>query len=247
MKKYLILICSIVYSVDAVAYTYSSDSTVSSFDNSEIVIDNGVVITADGGGVILMNTPVYLRNNGVINGILNTNGYNLFVYNSGTMNYSIMNTGGNITQIITPDTGIKNIIVPSGNYVVRIEDVPNLNFSDIKDITPTFFEITNTSGNHTTVIINDFAEWQGWNKTVKISEPISLRINDESALNYDGEVISNIITNTDAIIDVWISGMDNSDRVGIEKAGTQFKLDLSRVVNYDIIYGEENTVLERIR
>ena len=130
MKKYLILICSIVYGVDAVAYTYSSDSTVSSFDNSEIVIDNGVVITADGGGVILMNTPVYLHNNGVINGILDTNGYNLFVYNSGTMNYSIMNTGGNITQIITPDTGIKNIIVPSGNYVVRIEDVPNLNFSD---------------------------------------------------------------------------------------------------------------------
>ena len=247
MKKYLILICSFVYSIDAIAYNYSSDSTVSSFDDTEIVVDNGVVISADGGGDILMNTPVYLYNNGTINGVLNTNGYNLFIYNNGTMNYDIINTGGNITQIITPYTGIKNIVVPDGNYVVRIEDVPNLNFLDIKNITPTFFEITNTSGNHTTIIINDFAEWQAWNKIVKISEPISLRITDENALNYDGEVVGNIITNTDAIIDVWISGMDDSDRVGIEKMGTQFKLDLSRVINYDIIFGKENTALERLR
>ena len=247
MKRYLFLSLSAFLYTNAMAIDYSGNTIVDSFNDTEITVQNGAVINPANGYSITIEGPVHLYNNGTINGVIDANEYNLFVYNNGVISGGIINTnGGNITQIINPEFCAGNVDI-DGDFIVRIENIPNLNFSDIQNIRPTYFKIENTPGVHTVITIDNFAQWQEWNQTVKISEPISLVITDENVVNYDGVTIGNILKESGGDIDVQIIGLDGAIRADREYFGNRFKLKISRDTNYGVINNGKNAVIEKIK
>ena len=137
MKKYLIIIGCLLFCLDTNAeqtfvsgYDYSS---VSYFSDSVVRVEDGAILS-EPGNTITMTFPVYLHNNGQINGTIDTGGYNLFVYNSGNINGNINATGANVMQIITSDAEVSNINLTGGNLYVTLDNYQTANFNDIKDI-----------------------------------------------------------------------------------------------------------------
>ena len=175
MKKYLVLIICLLFVLPVYAdadQTFLSGmnySAVSSFDYGayDIVVEPGAEVSSV-GNTITMTGSVCLHNNGTIYADIDTNEQNLFVYNSGTISGNIINTNGIVTQIITSAPEITNINVTGGTFNVQIENFENLNFSDIQYINPASFDLKNTS-----IVINNFTQWQNWGQTITLSGPIS--------------------------------------------------------------------------
>ena len=239
MKKYLFSILLTVSCVNATAITYSENTAVEFFDETEIIIENGVTISAANGSNIPMYGSVLLYNHGTINDTIDTNGWNLLVHN--TVNNAEINTvGGNVVQIISNVDEAKKLNITADNFTVSIENVPNLNFSDIKDMSAESFTITDS-----TIIIDDFTQWQNWDKHMTASGVIHLKITDDNAINYDGEYINNV-SGAEAV-NVQIEGLDGSSRSDKELVGGQFKLTIVRNTDYNVSNNGENSVLEKIK
>lgn len=249
MKKYLFLInglfvASSVYADASQTFMAGTNYlSVVAFDSGveNVYVEPGAEVSSV-GNTITMNGPICLHNNGTIYGNIDTNEQNLSIYNSGTISGNIINTNGNVTQIITPDTGIHFVNVPNGNFYVHIENMGenNLNFSDIKNINATYFDVKNTS-----IVIDDFTQWQNWGQTINLSGPIHLIITDTNATDYEGEIIENIYGNKSVIVE--IDGLDSSSRTYVESIGNRFKLKIIRETNYSVLNSGENSVLEKIK
>lgn len=216
-------------------------SAVVAFDDGveNVYVESGAEVSSL-GNTITMNGAICLHNNGIIYADINTNAQNLLVYNSGTIYGNIINTDGNVTQVITSVPEITDINVIGGVFNVQIENFDNLNFSAIEGISATAFDIKNTS-----IVINDFTQWQNWGQTVNLSGPISLIITDTNATDYDGAIIGNIFGNNS--VGVQISGLDSSVRTETEHIGNRFRLRIIRETNYNVINGGANSALEKIR
>lgn len=216
-------------------------SSVVAFNDSvyDVFVESGAEVSSV-GNTITMNGPICLHNSGIIYANIDTNEQNLSIYNSGTIYGDIINTNGNVTQIITFVPEITNINVIGGVFNVQIENLDNLDFSIIEGIDATAFDVKNTS-----IVIDDFAQWQNWGKTVNLSGPISLIITDTTATDYDGEIIGNIFGNNSVIVN--IDGLDSSTRTETEIIGNRFKLKIIRETNYSVINNGANSALEKIR
>lgn len=256
MKKYLFLILSIIWSGDVFATSYVIDtSNMHPFGGSENVVlgDDGNVVDITVNDVINGDISIYsdtmivnLYNNGTINGTIDVNGGRLFIYNNGTQNYNIVNNVeghyGNVVQKITPSyMGMNNINATDVDFRVQIENVENLNFSNIKNVNADTFQVTNSS-----IVIDNLADLKNWNKTLNVSGPITLIITDKNTINPDGEYITNIHGATD--IDIQILGLGSAERIEKESLSvSNFMFKIVRETNYEIVNGEENSVVEEIR
>ncbi len=231
MNKYLFLFLFVIYSVDAYAtFEYSSNGLVEYFDDTEIVVQDGVEIGAVNDDMINMSNSVRLYNYGTINADINADTNNLIIYNYGTINGSIVN-GGEIRQMITDDMGINNINVSGGNYTVHINNVQELHFSDIKNINAESILINNSW-----IYIDDFNDWQNWDKNVSTSGTIHFKIADKGTVNSNGEFIQNVSGAQSVIVE--IENLDDYERTQL---GSGYYLSIVRENNYEIIDNNENT------
>ena len=234
MKKYLffVLLLSIFLCDNAESYVYDHSVSIDSFEAfDDIEINNDVVITATDISGIVMNGPVYLYNQGTINGSINTNGYNLFIYNSGSLNGEIINTsGGNVTQIVRSESELTDVNVASNNKILRIDGYQNINLNDITSMDASSFVIKESS-----VIIDDFSDWQQWDAVVHLEGPVSLIINNASTVN-SGEVINHTVYGD--VITVKITDLDvmYTTQQVLQNGG--IVLNIVRETNYDVIFGD---------
>jgi hypothetical protein len=214
MKKYLFLIFALLAfcGADALAeIVYNSDNTISSFDDTNITIGQNVEISAATTAGILMSNGVNLHNNGTINGVINTNGNSLNIYNT-TDNATINVTGGgNVTQIISAENEITHINVVGSGYAVSIDGVSSVNFSDIQTMGADSFTVTATR-----IIIDDYNDWQtSLDLNISLEDNVVLVVNDENTVR-SGDVIAHTVS--EDTVNVEVPNLDNMYKIKREKA-----------------------------
>ena len=221
-------------------------SGVSTFDDSVVYVDNGVIVSSTGNDIV-MNEPVYLYNSGQIDGTINTNGYVLVVYNSGLINGGINPNGGLVEQVITSPSEITNIGLPMGQSpVVAIENYNNFDFNNLASINAQYFVITDSS-----IVIDNFSDWQMCPENIELAGNISLIINNPDSVT-SGEVIK--YTKSGTRIFVKINNLDKMYKPVLKVSNGGIVLDIVRETDYSVIFGDEdsdenkrNTALEIIR
>ncbi len=249
MKKYLVPIC--VFSVyfqanaDQIFVSGGDYSATSSFDDFDVHVENGATVSLPGND-INMNLSVHLYNDGYINGTINTNGHVLNVYNSGTIAGGINASGGTVIQHVRSGTELTNISVTGGGFSVEIDGYQNANFTDIKNMNADSFTITGSS-----VVIDDFNDWQNWDKNVVLNGEILLIINNPESV-HSGEVIRHTVNGN--TINVVIPNLDKMYKPELILVGDELVLNIVRETNYDLVFSESSgnnsetgSVLEALR
>lgn len=216
-----------------IVYQSDNNTPINSFDDNDIVINHGAVVNAADASGIIMNDYVYLYNNGTINGSINTNGNNLFIYNTGVMSGTIINdTGGNVTQIMRNQNEITDIDVVGNNFFIEIDNIGNLNFDDIKNMDATSFRIKNTS-----ILVNDFNDWQNWNQNITLEGALTLIINDYETIT-DGDVVNNVTAGNH--VSVHVNNLDSLHKIQLSQNGQDIVLHVVRETDYDKVTAVDN-------
>ena len=248
MKKYLGLFLFVGVSINANAIEYGvGDYYVGSFDSADVIVNNNAVVSATSiDGILVDDVVVNLYNNGTINGPINTNGNTLHIYNNGQINGDIITSETGIaTLIINSDAPITQVnFVGNKSYVV-LNDVSNINFDSIKNINAVNFNIVSSS--LTRITINDFQDWQNWDKNVTFDGPIELVINDKNTVSND-VVITNGASTNGKITQVQIKDLEDFYKVELEYTGTDVILHIVRETDYDKVFDDgSESLLETIR
>lgn len=241
MKRFLIFI--FVFSCVSVANANQhfevgpNYADVSSFDDSVVYVDSGVVVSSL-GNTITMHEPVYLHNSGYINGTINTDGNILVVYNSGMMSGGINPNGGLVKQVITSASEITDIGMPDGQKpVVEIENYNNFDLKTLSGINASSFIITESS-----IVMDNFSDWQMCPENIELNGNISLIINNPDSVQ-SGEVIK--YTKRGTRIFVKINNLDKMYKPELEVSGSGIVLNLVRETDYSVIFANSNSVTDK--
>lgn len=221
------------------AHAYDTSCIVNSF-SGDVDIPENVTITAASASGITMTGPVHLYNRGVIDGMIDAQGNNLFIYNSGTISGGINAVGANVVQNMRSDSEITNIAITGGNVSVEVDHCQNATFDKLKNINASSFNITESS-----IVINDFSDWQGWHQgedIVSLNGNVSLIINNASSVQ-SGEVIEH--TRSGDSIFVQITDLDRMYKPELVVANGGIVLNIVRETDYEVIFGTDT--LEVIR
>ena len=242
MNKYLSLF-SLFVVIDG-AYAVSSEEPqkffsgnsyydVQYFDTSNTVIQSGATVNAPAGMDIMLaeNMTHYVYNDGVINGTINTNGENLFLYNTGTITGGISAlVDGTVTQRITSEAELTYVNVDAIDYHVEIDGYNNLNFCDIKDIDADLFIIRDS-----TIIIENETDWLHWkdDNNYRLEGNNKLIVN----LNKDSSSDSVIVDNSSNKGNIVIQdpSLDNLHKIELENDGSGIIPHIVRETDYDKI------------
>ena len=226
---------------------YSVNQTVSYFDDINVFVENGVEISAPTDAFIEMNDVVHLHNSGIINGIINTNGNNLMVYNT-VDNATINVTGdGNVVQVISADNEFTHLSIGGTDFGVAIEGISNVNFADIQSLNSNSFVITDSS-----VFMDDFNDWQNsLDLDISLEGNVSLIINDADTV-HSGDVITHTVSND--TINVIITNLDKMYKPELRVVNGGIGLYIVRETDYSVIFEDSenseeqrNSALEQIR
>ena len=233
--------------LNAESVVYSGANTIDSFDEGNIVIENGAVITPENSEYILVNGGVHLYNAGYINGTVDTQGFNLFVYNSGYIDNIVNTNGGHVTQVIRSDSEMTDIsIIGNQSHDVIIDGFDNFNFDNIHDMNVESLTIQDSS-----VVIDDFSDWQMCAENITLGDDVLLIINNANTVT-PGEVIA--FTKRGSIISVQITDLDKLYKPELVATNGGIILNIVRETNYNLIFGngslgatKRNAALELIR
>ena len=244
MKKclFLIFFLSIIwcFDVNAIIYQGTENVPIYSFSDNYVTVDTGAVITAAEVGGIIVSSTTELYNNGTINGAIRTDGCNLIVHNTGTVSGNIIiENGGNVVQMMNTPEEVTNLNVIGNNFSVEIGGVNNVDFDVIKNINATSFSITGSS-----VVINDFNDWQNWNTNVSLDGLITLIINDYETVGQSQVV--NHVTAGD-VVDIRVNNLDNFHKSMFTVNGGNVVLTIERETNYEKIDKDLNLVVGEIK
>ena len=246
MKKYLGLVCFLLVSFVANADQNfdAGNAIVSLFNDQNVFVSQGAVVSGAGGTIQVDYPSVILHNNGEINGVIDAGDNILYIYNTGKIKDGVIVSGiGAATQMITSDAEFTQVSLSGANSRIKIEGVPSIDFDKIKSNNANYFDIKSTSVTY--IVINDFQDWQNWEKTVSLEGEIVLLINDKNTVIADVPV--NHVTEGDKV-QVHINGLDNLYQTKLEEVGTDFVLRIFRETNYNKVSDDSSeTVLETIR
>ena len=148
-----------------------------------------VIVTINPGdpydSITNLTQETQLYNYGVINSNIQTNGYDLDVYNYDTINGTIYTGGGFVRQHIDSGGAINKITVDNtGDLYVYIDSAQNINLADIIALGASAeFNITNSS-----ILVDDFADWNNWSQTVKFEGTNHLIVSDASSIHNNAIV-----------------------------------------------------------
>lgn len=248
MNKYLGLFLPFFALTGAFATEYMVDTpNIDVFDDYNITINHGVVISANSSGII--NTKDYgvthLNNYGTINGTIDTNGRNIIIVNSGTISGGISANGGMVQQNVSSNVEMSPINVVGGSYKVTIENVQNADFNVIKSINATSFVMKDS-----VIIVNNLSDLQNWTQDVRLNGQVCLIVNnvEPEELEITIDNISNGIEN----LSLQINNVNSAYAVKSENKGGTLVITTERVTDSNLIYKGGNTknhgeVLEQIR
>lgn len=245
MKRYMFLTCFMVVFVctDLWSIAYYGTNSISSFPDTDVIIANGATVNPQNGTSIAMNDTVYLHNNGVINGTINTNEYNLYVHN--TVDNAVINVSGNgnIVQRIYNNDEITKVDFGTTDFTVQINNINNLNLTDIQNMNADSFTITDSC-----IVMDDFNLWQDWTKDVTLDGNISFVINQRNTVT-SGTHINHTFGGV-RISSIEIMDLDDSHKTYWEYDGSDIILYIVREKNYGQIFDDANieeNVLDLIR
>ena len=198
MKKYLGLVCFLLVSFVANADQNfdAGNAIVSLFNDQNVFVSQGAVVSGAGGTIQIDYPSVILHNNGEINGVIDAGDNILYIYNTGKIKDGVIVSGiGAATQMITSDAEFTQVSLSGANSRIKIEGVPTIDFDKIKNNNANYFDIKSSSVTY--IVINDFQDWQNWEKTVSLEGEIVLLINDKNTVVADVPV--NHVTEGDKV------------------------------------------------
>ena len=217
------------------ALSYNTDTTTDVFNENEIIVRENVVVNSGSGYINIDKQGTFIENNGTINAILDTNGKNLRIKNSGNVGGVDINGFSSVTQIISNNSEITDINI-SGNtnrFYISVEDFDNVKFSDIKDLDSNNFSFTKSS-----VVIDNFADWNNYEKSVSFIGNDNRLIITNSYTVESGAYIKN--TGGATNIEVIISDQDNLHKAQITKTPQGTILYVVRETDYQKIFNSDN-------
>jgi len=249
MKKYLIVFLFVGFGLNAnsVPFYYNGvDNVVGGFDQENIVVNTGAVVTSNNvDGITVDYAPVVLHNNGTINGSINVNDNILYIYNTGTINGDIItNSIGSAIQMITSENEVTPVHFVGNNSRMNIDGVQNVNFDTIKNNNATYVDIKSSGKMYVT--INNFQDWQNWDKTISLNGangPIILVISDKNTVT-NNVAINHAISGDN--ISVKITNLEDLYKVELEDDGANIILHIVRETDYDKVFNDSSE-LEQIR
>lgn len=236
MKKYLvsifvILLCCTANAIERNFEGGADYSGVVSFEDYDTVRVYGGAVVSSPGNTIIMNDTVYLYNYGRIDGIIDTNGNTLIVYNSGIMGGGINPHGGLVKQVIRSEAEITNIGMPANQKpVVSIESYDMFDFNRMTDISAESVIIKNSS-----VVLDNFSDWQMCTENIELSGNVSLIINNPDSVQ-SGQIIK--YTKSGSKIFVQINNLDKMYKPELQVANGGIVLNIVRETNYSAIFGD---------
>ena len=112
-----------------------------------------------------------------------------------------------VTQIIRSDADRTNFMVNPSNFRVEIDtDSTNINFDNLKTINASEIIISNSR-----IEINDFTDWQNWDKNVDLQGPVYLIV---KGAVHNGDIITHAVSGDTVIVEVQgLSGLYRADIV----------------------------------
>lgn len=192
-----------------------------------------------------VNTTIYLSqdtkliNHSIINSPIETMGYNLDVYNYGTINGMVGPSTGFIRQYVSSDDTLNKINVDSGSdFYIYISNLSNVNLGDIKNLGDAEFNITNS-----VIVIDNFEDWQNWSANVKLDSTDTLII-----LNPDTIISGQQINHVTTPIEIKVKDLDKYYKIKLSHDTGVFLINVTRETDYvKDLNDERGELLEKIR
>ena len=177
------------------------------------------------GNIVVTSPSFNIYNYGTINGFIDANDNNIFLYNTGTISGNIITDHGEIvTQIIRSDADRTNFMVNPSNFRVEIDtDSTNINFDNLKTINASEIIISNSR-----IEINDFTDWQNWDKNVDLQGPVYLIV---KGAVHNGDIITHAVSGDTVIVEV--QGLSGLYRADVVWNGGNWIITNVRETNYD--------------
>jgi len=240
MKRFLnrfvicIFLLCVFYSCRADDYYLTSNETVLNHDNNIVAHD---MIVNNYGDTITVQTAAILTNYGVINGDLNTNGYNLRIRNSGRMDGNILACPDRICvhQIISSLDELTKLNITNGNFEVDVQNVlEGVNLKTLQNLMAARYVFDNS-----VVIIDDFSWWQHWDADVEWNSG-KLYITNSYTVN-SGDVIKNV--SREDIVEVKFLDEDKLHKPLWDLSDAGMVLYVVRETDYEKIFSDNRGVM----
>jgi len=244
MKRFLNIFVFLFVYTDASATVFGpGNHSVGSFSGDDNIINSGAVINAD-GGTISVTGGMKIYNDGIINGNLDTNDFNVHIRNGGTINGNIiLYRDDALTQIVQSDSDIQ-ILPITGDYdfIVNVENFDwCANLNSLQNLGAGTYFIKNSE-----IKVDDFSDWQNWGANVTLSnEGVCTLVVTDSSTVTSGTIISHV-TNASNIM-VRLDDLDGLYTVDFT-GQTQVVMNVVRETNYEHIFnGNLGSFLESLK
>lgn len=233
MKRFLnILLFLFIYTNAGAAVFESGNYNISSFVGESNIINFGATINPESGTSISITAPMTIQNDGVIDGNLDTNDYNVHIRNSGNINGNIIVYHDyTVTQIIQSESDIQVLpITGNYNFTVNVENFSTgANLNSLQNLNAGKYVIKNSS-----IIINDFADWQNWTADVSLpSDTVTTLVITDSSNVTSGTVLKHVTDPLNVIIRMTdMDGLYTVDLTGYNDV----IMNIVRETNYEHIF-----------
>ena len=148
-----------------------------------------VIVTINPGdpydSIINLTQETKFYNHSTINSDIQTNGWDLDIYNYGAVNGTVYTDGGFVRQHIDSSDAVHKITVDDAdNLYVHIDSVQNINLTDIIALGDgAEFKITNSY-----IYVNTLTDWNNWTQKVKFEGTNHLIVSDATSIQNNTPV-----------------------------------------------------------
>ncbi|MBO7042829.1 MAG: autotransporter domain-containing protein [Alphaproteobacteria bacterium] len=227
MKKYLTSLISILVSFNTWALSYTgTDNKITEFNDDIIYVNSGAVVEPLGGSISVNYPAVEIHNSGTIIGPIDANDNSFFIYNTGTMSGNIITNHGEIvTQIINSSDDRTNFTINPANFRIEVETgSADINLDNIRSVDAGKIVIKDSR-----IVMNNFADWQNWDKDVDIEGVVYLIINDAETIQ-DGDFLAHAVSGD--TVNVEVLGADGLHKANLDWIGGRWVITNIRETNY---------------
>ncbi len=190
---------------------------------------------------INLSDDMVIKNYGNINNIY-TNGYNLHIYNYGSIGI-IHNPEGiaYVQQCIPNNNALNKINLDGGNFGVEIDNLDEVSLNTLKyilDGVDGAITVTNSS-----IVIDNFEDWQNWDANIKLDNTDTLVI-----LNPDTVTPGQAINHVNGPIRIIVKDLDKYYKTELSQEVGAVLIDVIRETDYTKEFKDERgELLDKLR
>ena len=219
-------------------FVFSSLINIITID--KIVLAGDMFIDAELGVDIHLTEDTILYNHSQINANIYTGDNNIEIHNFGTINGTVYaNDAVLVQQIVHSDAELNKVNVSGADLFVDMQNV-SADLNVIKALNAVDINIDKTH-----IYIDDFTDWQNWDKHVNLTNTTVLHINNPDTVNSDA-----VVKHVKELISVRLENVDDSYKVKLEPVGKNaFTLNVIRETNYtkEFVDDKRGELLEDLR